>query len=60
MTTNGKYGNIKDPELREALDFISKVQSEGKRKFTMDLHSGNIMWRITGNRPQLVIMDPLA
>jgi len=50
--------DIKDPELKEALQLIFQIKNEGG--FVIDLHGGNIMWRITGTRPQLVILDPLA
>lgn len=59
--SRGHFGNvlrIKDDELRDALERISEVEQEGR--FSMDLGSQNLMWRITGNRPQLVFTDPLA
>jgi len=55
---NRAIHNIKDPNLKEAVEFIIKIGETGG--FTADIHSGNIMWRITGTRPQLVIIDPLA
>jgi len=50
---------VKDEDLREALLTIKDVMNDNPR-LTEDLHSGNIMWRITGHIPQLVLVDPLA
>lgn len=58
MASSNNYTKIKDPEMKEALLFIEKVRQSGN--FTSDLHSGNMMWRITGTRPQLVFSDPLS
>ena len=52
-------GAVKDEDLREALLVIKDVMNDNPR-FTEDLHSGNIMWRITGHIPQLVLVDPIA
>ena len=49
---------IKDKKLLEAINVVRQVNS--KEKFLNDMHIGNIMWRITGNMPQLVITDPLS
>lgn len=49
---------IKDPDLKIAIDTIVKISQE--HNFMIDLHSGNILWRITGTRPQLILYDPLA
>lgn len=59
ISTSGKLGIVKDPDLLEALRLIDTVVKSNKL-FVADLHSGNIMWRITGSRPQLVIVDPVA
>jgi hypothetical protein len=45
-------------KLRQAIEFIKLVQ-HGKEN-GMDAHEGNLMWRITGTMPQLVITDPLG
>jgi len=50
---------VKDENLRDALLAIKYLIDDSK-EFTEDIHSGNIMWRITGNIPQLVLVDPLA
>lgn len=50
---------VKDEDLREALLVIKDVMNENP-EFSEDLHSSNIMWRITGTIPQLVLVDPLA
>lgn len=55
----GKFESIKDPELLSALKLIYRVLKSNPG-FVADIHSGNIMWRITGTRPQLVIVDPIA
>lgn len=52
------YRFIKDPQLVEALQFIRAFML--KNKAHPDIHYGNVMWRITGNMPQLVITDPLS
>lgn len=49
---------IKDPDLKDAIGMIYDLSVNNS--FEVDLHSGNIMWKITGNRPQLKIVDPLA
>jgi hypothetical protein len=49
---------IKDPDLKVAMKTI--VGLGQKHNFMLDLHAGNIMWRINGYRPQLIIYDPLA
>ena len=52
------YSRIKDPVLIQALKFISKVSK--RFDSDIDLHSDNVMWRMTYPRPQLVITDPIA
>jgi hypothetical protein len=49
---------VKDERLGAALKVISTLAS--KYDFNTDLHAGNVMWKITGNRPQLILLDPLA
>jgi hypothetical protein len=48
---------IQDPLLRQALRVISAVTRHDI--VYPDIHEGNIMWRLTGTMPQLVITDPL-
>jgi len=55
---NNRYDNIADRQLRKALRLIHRIHVNAGR--VIDLHSGNVMWRITGTMPQLVITDPLA
>lgn len=55
---SGHFNEIKDEELREALMYIYRIKVKGH--FMPDLHSGNVMLRITGTMPQLVLLDPLA
>ncbi len=50
---------IADPELRTALACISEIL-ESNSRFVDDLHGNNLMWRITGTMPHLVILDPVA
>jgi hypothetical protein len=57
----GNFGLIKDPELLEACKMINKLWRDwGTETFMIDTHSGNLLWRITGNRPQLVLNDPIG
>lgn len=51
-------GTIKDKQLLEAINFITSVQTQ--HRLTVDIHTGNLMWRVTGTMPQLVIVDPLV
>lgn len=55
--SRGSNKYIKDQDLKDALDFIVALRK--KHQLLEDLHPGNLMWRITGNMPQLVITDPL-
>jgi hypothetical protein len=48
---------VQDEDLIEACDMISLLAQ--RNDFLIDMHDGNVMWRITGNMPQLVITDPL-
>lgn len=49
---------ISDPKLKEAIDIIHQVLSIDP-DFRLDLTEDNIMWRITGTKPHLVITDPI-
>lgn len=58
------YGelNIKDPQLKQAVLLIRKIRSilaKTGLNPRIDIHRGNIMWRMTNLGPQLVITDPL-
>lgn len=50
---------VKDPELNDALAIIKSI-ADSSSDFIFDIKADNMMWRMTGNRPQLVITDPLA
>ena len=54
--TNYKY--IKDPLLLNAIEFINNVKDEYNA--ALDIHIGNLMWRMTYPRPQMVIVDPIV
>lgn len=56
---DSEYDMIVDDNLKFALEKINELRFSNKR-FRLDMHEGNIMWRITGTMPQLVITDPLA
>lgn len=45
---------IVDPHLIEAINLLMTDARMG----SPDIHENNLMWRITGNRPQLVFTDP--
>lgn len=54
------YGDveyIKDKQLLNAINIIRAIQKEHGGE--IDLHGENVMWRITGKNPELVITDPL-
>lgn len=57
-TDGGKHHIIKDGELLDAVEKIDKVSK--KHGHNWDLGTKNMMWRVTGNMPQLVFTDPLA
>lgn len=58
---NNDTSNIKDKNLIAAIDLINKIHNKNiNRDSVVDTHTGNLMWRITGTMPQLVILDPLA
>jgi hypothetical protein len=48
--------NSKDPKFVEALKLLDPLLT----KFGVDLHNKNIMLRLTGAGPQLVLLDPLV
>jgi hypothetical protein len=56
--SRGQYASIKDDDLIAALQFIQQLMEQ--HKLEEDIHSENIMWRMTGNMPQMVITDPLT
>jgi len=58
VACDGERSWIKDPELAKAVSLIDKVAAKGH--FRWDMGTNNMMWRITGNRPQIVITDPLV
>jgi hypothetical protein len=60
LILNSDYdvSHIKDPKLKEAIIKIQAVAKEGDHSW--DLGPSNMMWRITGNMPQLVFTDPIA
>jgi len=47
---------IIDPQLQQALELLRSIRNGGYP----DIHTGNVMWRMTGTRPQLVITDPFT
>lgn len=55
--SRGGNSHVKDQQLKEALNFIIALMK--KHNLAEDLHPDNMMWRMTGNMPQLVITDPV-
>lgn len=55
---NGNFDLIRNPDLKSALSMTRDLAK--KHRFTWDIHAGNLMWRITGNIPQLVLTDILS
>lgn len=58
------YGerNVRDPMLKQAIILIRRIKAifaKTGMNPIVDIHSGNIMWRMTNKGPQLVITDPL-
>ena len=53
-----KPDTIKDEELKKALYLIKSLISSN-HQFVPDIDANNIMWRITGSTPHLVIVDPI-
>jgi hypothetical protein len=54
-----EYGgrNTTDPYLKQAAHIIQHIRATND--LLIDIHAGNIMWRLTSVGPQLVITDPL-
>jgi len=50
---------VKDPDLLDSIKLVNSVIKTNS-DFRLDLHSNNVMWRITGTMPQLVILDPIV
>jgi hypothetical protein len=48
-----------DENLKDVAIMINDIISNNPN-LRQDMHVGNVMWRITGNMPQLVIIDPIA
>lgn len=53
-----KKRQVKDERLIQAAQVIQQIKKQTHGG--VDIHDGNIMWRITGTMPQLVIVDPLS
>lgn len=49
---------VHNEQFKQAIEFIRAV----RKRFGgyPDIHEGNLMWRMTGTMPQLVITDPLS
>jgi hypothetical protein len=56
--THDDVSEIKDKNLSNIIGIISLLLD--RHHFILDLHVGNLMWRVTNNRPHLVILDPFA
>lgn len=54
---NGKIESS-DPKLNELCHIIKSI-CDSVEGFDIDIHSGNVMWRLSPH-PQLVIVDPIA
>lgn len=52
--------NIKDQQMLQLVNFIYDVQDNVPGKLFVDIHTDNVMWRLSNQGPQLVIIDPLA
>jgi hypothetical protein len=55
--SRGGNDHIRDQQLKQALDFILNLMEE--HNLSEDLHPENMMWRMTGTMPQMVITDPV-
>ena len=51
---------IRDQNLDDALEKIREIISNSNGLLGDDVSYQNMMWRITGNMPQLVITDQIA
>lgn len=49
-----------DRNLAAALNMVDQIIYTSREDLIKDIHRGNVMWRITGTMPQLVIVDPIA
>jgi hypothetical protein len=58
IADDGDYDRIIDKNLKQALSMSRDLAT--KHGFQWDIHADNVMWRITGNIPQLVLTDILA
>lgn len=54
----GNFRELKDPLLIEAIEVIRKLFLDNPG-FKPDLHTANVMIRLTSTGPQLVLTDPL-
>lgn len=52
-------GELKDKRLIEAMHILTKI-SGAIGNVDIDIHPGNIMWRMAPYQPQLVITDPFT
>lgn len=58
---NGRFEeklNIRSPKLLKILTQVAKQHR--KYKVDVDIHEGNVMWRRSGRKFELVITDPLS
>lgn len=56
---NDYVGDIKDEVLVDAVHKLVQI-AQALGDVEVDLHQGNIMWRMAGYQPQLVITDPFV
>jgi hypothetical protein len=54
----GVSAEVHNDDFKQAIEFIRNVRRTSGGY--PDIHAGNLMWRMTGTMPQLVITDPLA
>lgn len=52
------YDLVKDPQFLEAIKKIDAIAT--RYHHAWDIGPGNVMWRMTGTMPQLVLSDPLS
>lgn len=55
---HGVSAGVHNDDFKQAIEFIRNVRRTSGGY--PDIHAGNLMWRMTGTMPQLVITDPLA
>lgn len=59
IRTDSALEKIADEQLAEAIMIIRRMMAQMNiRPNSLDIHSANLMWRMTGTMPQLVITDP--